>query len=118
MANSNRETETFALGLIVAAILYLIFRREFGKLGLFGGAGANGAGAGALGGAGFGGGGAGGAGGAGSGPGGGGCGCGGSGAPTNSIAYTDTPTSIGGQSYGGPLEVYSGSVPGSRTVET
>jgi hypothetical protein len=117
MADSNRETETFALGLIVAAILYLIFRREFGKLGLFGGAGANGSGAGALGGAGFGGGGAGGAGGAGNGSGGGGCGCG-SGTPTTSIAYSNTPTSIGGQSYGGPLEVYSGSVPGSRTVET
>jgi hypothetical protein len=79
----TRETETFALGLIVAALLYLIFRREFarrgtGEKGTAGAAGASGAGA------------------TGS------CGCGG-GVKTNTNASV---TPIGGNSYGSPEGAY------------
>jgi hypothetical protein len=31
MADSNKDTEHFALGLVIAAIIFLILRREFGK---------------------------------------------------------------------------------------
>lgn len=92
-SNNDRNTESFALGLIIAVIVYLILRREFGsRFGLFGGAGA-GRGAGA--GAGVGG--AGGFAGAGDGAGkGGGCGC------CTSSGSNPLPTnpgvSIGGQS--------------------
>jgi hypothetical protein len=73
----TRETETFALGLIVAAILYLLLRREFGKGGQ-GGARAN-LGAGTS---------------TGAGASGGGCGCSGtSSVPTS--ANSNTPTPIG-----------------------
>lgn len=81
----ERNSENFALGLIVAAIIYLLFRREFARLSsggsLFGGSGGKA--------------GAGGAGGAGAGSGGGGCGCGGAATSAN---YNAPPISIGGQS--------------------
>jgi hypothetical protein len=98
----NKNTEYFALGLIVAALVYLIFRRELGAfLGI--GAGANGR-AGLGGGAGVGAGGAGGvgagAGAGGAGGSGGGCGCGGGcGKSTVSTPGNTSVTSIGGQSY-------------------
>ena len=37
MAENGNSTEGFALGLIVAAILFLLLRREFGKRGCTGG---------------------------------------------------------------------------------
>lgn len=80
MAENNRDTESFALGLIVAAILYLLLRREFGK-GRTTGMRAS-AGAGAV-------------------PG--GCGCGGAAATKQpGQANSNTPLSIGNQSYNQP----------------
>lgn len=91
----NKNTEAFALGLIVAALLYLLFRRELGAL-LGIGAGAGGrAGAGGYG---IGAGGSGGGAGAGAG-GSGGCGCsGGCGKALPGLGNASV-TSIGGQSY-------------------
>jgi hypothetical protein len=93
-SNSDRNTESFALGLIIAVIVYLILRRELGsRFGLFGGGAVTGRGSGA---------GAGGAGGAGGFFGGGGSGkSGGCGCCTSSNANplpTNPGISIGGQS--------------------
>lgn len=90
MAENNRDTENFALGLIVAAILYLLLHNQFSKLAR-GGSGAGGAGGAGSGGAG---GGSGAGGGAGTGAGAGGCGCSG-GCGAVAASPTRLPTNPG-----------------------
>jgi len=53
MADNNRDTETFALGIIIAAIIFLLLRKEFEKhgCGCGGSSGSSGGGNGAGGGA-------------------------------------------------------------------
>jgi hypothetical protein len=94
MAESDKSTENFALGIIVAVLLFLLFRAEWSRISRALGFGA-GAGAGANGGAGAG---AGTSGGAGASGGGCGCGCGGG---SGKIIPFSSPISIGGQSYSG-----------------
>lgn len=79
MAENNRDTESFALGLIVAAILYLLLRRELGKSSLSNAVRTiTGAGTGKTSG---------------------GCGCG---SASTSQANSNVPIPIGGQSYNQP----------------
>jgi hypothetical protein len=93
----NKNTEAFALGLIVAALLYLLFRRELGAFLGVGAGGRAGAGGGRGIGAGGSGGGAGASGGAGAG-GSGDCGCGGCERALPGPGNASV-TSLGGQSY-------------------
>jgi hypothetical protein len=83
----NKNTEYFALGLIVAAIVYFLFRRQLERtLGVSGGGG-NGAGSSKSNG------------GSSSGGGGGGCSCSGGCASQASVPPSNPGVSLGGQSY-------------------
>lgn len=94
-SDNNKNTESFALGLIVAVIVYLILRRELSRVNSHGAAGNGQAG--------------GGHGAAAASGGGGGCGCGGGGGSNGGAEPGVTPISIGGQSYSSTGHSYGGS---------